>query len=292
MSKMGVISGVDAIPDITDRIVQAIRDKDITLGADIDGTLVHAVPGEHRNVLPEHDLVGEFNNLYDITGGQAFVLTGRPYEFVKNALPGRKFLAGTEHGSVISSTPDAEQIVRIGNVQAMTAFREAVKHKIGKDPLLDGVQIEDYKTVTATLGFTPIINKHGKPEIGRKATRLMGFMQKAVVNLAHEGVVEADLTGVDVVDTVTPTNAVVEVMPQGACKAESLQHLRDKGNIRKTGLTVFMGDSGGDATVMRKVFNEGGICLGVGPKAPDTSHVVFDRPEDLRHYLREITADI
>jgi len=293
MSKIEFLGGSDDVLRIEDTIVKAILDGEASIGDDIDGTLAHTPPGEHKNVTPDHNLVRLFNGLYDLTKGQAFMLTGRPFEFGKNFLPGRRFLLGTEHGTNISKQDGMLPFNRIGNPKTIIAFKAAFECARAIDPLLQGVEIEDYKDVTATLGFTHVINPEGKAEIDRESLDRMTQISLRIVETARKISKDLNAHDMQVVDTVTPTNAVVEYIPQGACKAESLQYLRDVGLVRKARVNVFGGDSSGDRTVMEKVFNEvGGICLGVGPKAPQASHVVFATPEGHVAFLNRIESAV
>ena len=180
-----------------------------------------------------------------------------------------------------------------GNPSKINAFKESFDIARLIDPLLRGAEIEDYKTVTASLGFTKVINPNNNPEISKEAMERMKLITLRVVDVAKK--ISRDLEAFDmqVVDTVTPTNAIVEYIPQGACKAESLQWLREQGHVRRARINVFGGDSSGDRTVMEKIFNEvGGIALGVGPKAPDASHMVFKTPEDHVRFLERIEARV
>ncbi len=280
--------GSENIQEIEDRMVAAIIRQGIVIGADIDGTLVHAVPGEHKNVPADPVLTQLFNNLNDVTGGNAFMLTGRPAEFVHNVFPNRRFLTGSEHGAEISPSSDIDFVARVGDPEKMKQFRAAFREAQANDSDLSKVQIEDYKQSTATLGFTGLINPEGTATIPPEMMERMTSLTKRVIDISSQILENIGAVGVNVLDTVTPTNAVVEILPNGACKAESLQYLRDNGDLDSVGLTVFSGDSGGDEAVMTKVFNEGGICLGVGPKAPDCSHIVFDKPENHRAFLSHV----
>ena len=276
---------------VTSLIAHNLAQGTLAIGMDLDGTLVHATPGDHENVPEDVVLEHLLNNLNTATFGSTFVLTGRPTEFERRIFPRRNFFIGTEHGSVISHYAGDVPRSRIGNagqIQKLTAvFAEA----INSSPLLRGVQIENHKTVTMTLGFTHIINPDNEKTISAEMTRKMDRMRHEIVDRSNQILAtfpEAENADSRLIvkDTVTPTNAVVEIMPAGACKAKSLDFLRQS-SILKNHFTVFGGDSGGDSEVMEKVRAEGGICLGVGPKAPSCSHIVFQAPEHLRAYLNQ-----
>lgn len=280
-----LLKGHENFTDIANRIIEAVIQYSLVIGADIDGTLVHAEPGEHKNVKPNKPLTQIFNHLNSLTNGHAFLLTGRPQEFVDNVFVGRDFLVGTEHGSILSLCEGDVPFARIGNPELMKRFRIEFAQAQKENSFLSEVQIEDYKTSTATLGFTHIINPKGVRDITPEQIGLMNDLTQAVCTLSEKILKSLGATDINVVNTVTPTNAVIEIMPEGACKADSLQYLRDNGFIRTTDLTVFSGDSGGDLNVMEKVSNEGGICLGVGPKAPECSDIVFSSPEEHVKFL-------
>ncbi len=287
-----IISGHEAFPEIRRKIIDAIAGGDITFGADIDGTIIHAQPGEHKNVPLELTLTSLFNDLNSAMNGNAFMLTGRPQEFVKNTFGMRRdFLVGTEHGSVISRYAGDTPFFRIGNRDHIINFRKTFEEVRGDDPDYKDLQIEDYKIASATIGFTHMINPNNEPTISSKDMERMRMLTKKIVDLSNRILEAQKIPSMQVVDTVTPSNAVVEIIPVGACKAESLQYLRDEGCLRQTSLTVFAGDSNGDRTVKEKVASEGGICLGVGENAPDCSHVKFSEPEALVFFLRDVLSE-
>ncbi len=286
-------SGHENLLDVTTTIYRALERGEVKFGFDLDGTLVHATPGDHVNVPEDAVLEKLLNDLNIITDGNSFILTGRPDEFVKRIFPRRQFIAGTEHGSVISLSASDRPANRIGSADQIARLHNAFHGAIASNPLLEGLQIEDYKTVTMTLGFTHVINPRGERTISPEMTDKMKRISAEIVTLSNQILSEfpqalGEENEMIAVDTVTPTNAVVEIMPRGACKSASLSYLRNSG-LLKNMFTVFGGDSGGDKKVMDKVRNEGGICLGVGPKAPDSSHIVFEQPEHLRAFLKLFT---
>lgn len=293
-----LMRGQENLQGVTQTILQELSAGNLAFGFDLDGTLVHATPGDHINV--PHDPVVEklLNDLWAATSENTFVLTGRPSAFTDRLLPKRQFLVGTEHGAVISRRVGEPHKNRIGNPENIKILRRAFDKAIKEDSDLAGVQIEDHKTVTMTLGFTHIINPNNihismdeideRGEMARKMKLLTSkIMSLAETILSEFGDVEREQDQIIAVDTVTPTNAVIEIMPRGACKRDSLGYLRETRLITRQ-FTVFCGDSGGDAKVMNAVKQEGGVCLGVGSKAPDSSAIVFEKPEHLRAYLGSI----
>lgn len=284
-----LLNGKDQFLHTTTEIHRALVEGNAAAGFDLDGTLVHATPGDHVNVVHDPVLQNLLNDGSVATGGNCFVLTGRPHEFVRRLFDNRQFIAGTQHGAVISLSSDDTPKNRIGSVDVIKRLHAAFEQAIKVNPLLEGVQIEDHKTVTMTLGFTHIINPTGASEITREMTDKMKRISAEIIKIAEKILDEFpsslnDDNLMTVVDTVTPTNAVIEIMPKGACKSASLDYLRNNGLLSRN-FTIFAGDSGGDKKVMDKVRKEEGICLGVGPKAPESSHIVFQRPEHLRAYL-------
>ncbi len=284
-----LIRGEEHYESVTTVISNQLKNGALAIGMDLDGTLVHATPGDHVNVPEDVVLENLLNTLNTATDGHTFVLTGRPDEFARRIFPRRNFFVGTEHGSVVSHHADDAPLNRIGSRLQIIHLTEAFKKAIASNPVLQGVQIEDHKTVTMTLGFTHIINPRNEKTISQEMTDKMNCIAKEIMALSNDILSEfpLEINPHDQMiskDTVTPTNAVVEIMPAGACKSKSLDYLRNS-NILRNQFTVFGGDSGGDREVMEKVRNENGICLGVGPKAPECSHIVFKEPEHLRAYL-------
>lgn len=284
-----LLSGHTDYEYVTALISRNLAQGTLAIGMDLDGTLVHATPGDHENVPEDIVLENLLNNLNAATLGNTFVLTGRPTEFERRIFPRRNFFIGTEHGSVISHYAGDAPKSRIGSADQIETLTSVFSKAIQSNPVLNGVQIEKHKSVTMTLGFTHIINPNNEKTISDEMNDKMDQMRHAIVDLSNQILASfpqaenAD-SQLIVKDTVTPTNAVVEIMPAGACKAKSLDFLRQS-SILKSHFTVFGGDSGGDREVMEKVRAEQGICLGVGPKAPSCSHLVFKAPEHLRAYL-------
>lgn len=287
---MGIplIRGEKLLPQVTEQILDAAKEGELTIGADLDGTLVHAEPGVHDNVPHDPALEKLLNRLNFQLNGNVVVITGRPYEFVRNIFPSRNFLVGTEHGAVISRHHGEAPEARIGNPEHVQSFRSALQSELANDDRLTDVQIEDYKEASASINFTHVFNPEHTRDITAEQVQKMQELTAVLVDLSTSIVNDLDSSSLQVLDTVTPTNAIIEIIPEGACKAESLQYMRDSGLLSNTALTVFKGDSGGDQTVMEKVCDEGGIPLGVGPKAPECSKIVFERPEGLRKYFADI----
>lgn len=286
------LKGGDQLPDIFRRIVEATLAEDITDSYDLDGTLLYAKPGEHVNV--PHDPNAEYIILQRNrqTNGNSPPITGRPHIFVKNAMPNARVLIGTEHGSVWHF-PDGQLINRIGDPQTIKEILACFDETRQASDLLRDVQIEDHKTVSGTIGFTHIINPHNLTEIDTEALQRMKEIRLSVVGQLQSTIDKLGIRDLQVVPTVTPTNAVVELLFEGACKAESIRHAREQGWLKNASTNVFCGDSNGDKSVMEMIASEtGGICLGVGPKAPTCSHVVFAGPEHLRAFWGRVIETV
>ncbi|MEM6811831.1 MAG: HAD family hydrolase [Pseudomonadota bacterium] len=281
-----VLRGIEKLPEVEERIVQGLIDRDITIGSDIDGTLAHDTPGEHVHVNEGSRVTRLWNGLNRASNGQAPLMTGRPHTYIEHKFIGREFLAASEHGLGISFTEGHDAHYWKDTVSDIDRFKAHFQEAELNTPLLQGVQIEDHKKATATLGFTHLINPRLDHQITEEMMERMRALTKQVCRTSEEILSTIGSKGLKVRQTVTPTNAVVEILPKGVCKAKSFKYLRDKNILATTATTVFCGDSKGDKSVMKMVAaEEGGIALGVGPKAPKCSDVVFAQPDDLLKFL-------
>ena len=262
------LKGAENLNGIFDRVVQATIDQDITDGYDLDGTVVHAVPGEHVNVPQDPALENMFNTRNIHTDGGTYSKTGRPRIFTTKLMPNAKILVGTEHGGIFH-LPDGTDIIRAGDPEAVKEVLRLFSEVKQTSELLKRVQIEDHKQVSGTIGFTHIINPHSLPEINQEAIFQMEELTKEITDKLTNTIERLGFSDLQVVPTVTPTNAVIELLFEGSCKAESVLYARDNGLLKRANTNVFCGDSDGDRSVMEMISKEpGGICIGVGPKAP------------------------
>lgn len=286
------LKGGEDLHDIFNTIIKATLEAYITEGFDLDGTMVHAKPGEHENVPHDPQLEQIFLRRNRQTGGQSYPLTGRPRIFIDNLMPNTETFRATEHGSVLH-LPDGTDVYRIGDPQIVEEVMKCFNDTRKTLELLQGVQIEDHKTVSGTIGFTHLINPHNLREIDVEALQRMEDIKNAVVDTLQSTIDKLGIKELQVVPTVTPTNAVVELLFEGACKAESIRYARQQGWIKRASTNVFCGDSNGDKSVMEMIASEpGGIALGVGQSAPNCSHVVFAKPEHLRAFFGKVITTV
>jgi trehalose 6-phosphate phosphatase len=240
---------------------------------DLDGTLIHAKPGENANVPADHALQDLLNILTAQSGGALSVITGRPRVFVEALLPRRDFASGVEHGAILQELPQGEWKRRSKvSKETLDKIRAVLEDRIRHIP---GAQVEDHKEGTLTVEFTQAAN----PDT--LADELESAIRAYLVAQGGEPI--------DVLRATVPGNYVIELLPQGAGKAPAVDHLMAAAPFAGK-IPVFCGDSKGDEGAMQRVKELGGIAIGIGPKAPVCRDIHFADIHAMRAFLTRVTA--
>ena len=240
---------------------------------DLDGTLIHAKPGENVNVPADAALQDMLNALTRQSGGALAVITGRPRVFVESLLPARDFASGVEHGAILQDVPQGPWQRRSKvTKETLDNIRAVLEDRIRGIP---GAQVEDHKVGTLTVEFTQAAD----PD------RLADELEAAIKTfLAAQGG-----EPIDVLKATVPGNYVIELLPQGAGKAQAVDHLMAAAPFAGK-IPVFCGDSKGDEGAMLRVRERGGIAIGIGPKAPACRDVHFPDVRAMRAFLSRVVA--
>ena len=259
--------------DIALRLLNAHSQRRVAWFFDLDGTLIHAKPGENAGVPQDADLQDMLNTLSAQARGAVAVITGRPRVFVESLLPRRNYASGVEHGAILQEIPQGEWKRRSKvTKETLDKIRAVLEDRIRG---IDGAQVEDHKEGTLTLEFTAAAN----PE------KLGDELEAAVkAYLATQ-----DGAPIEVLKAVVPGNCVIELLPQGAGKAAAVDHLMAAAPFAGR-LPVFCGDSAGDAGAMARVKELGGIAIGIGPKAPACRDIHFADVKAMRAFLGRATG--
>lgn len=259
--------------DIALRLMNAHVRGRVAWFFDLDGTLIHAKPGENAGIPADTALQDMLNTLSAQARGAVAVVTGRPRVFVESLLPLRQYASGVEHGAILQEIPQGEWKRRSKvTKETLDKIRAVLEDRIRG---IDGAQVEDHKEGTLTLEFTAAAN----PE------KLADELEAAVkAYLAAQGG-----EPIDVLKAVVPGNCVIELLPQGAGKAAAVDHLMASPPFAGR-LPVFCGDSAGDAGAMARVKELGGIAIGIGPKAPACRDIHFPDVKAMRAFLGRATG--
>lgn len=239
---------------------------------DLDGTLIHAKPGENVNVPPDRTLQAMLNKLADRTGGAVAIITGRPRIFVETLLPLRNYPTGVEHGAILQEKPRGAWTRRSKvEKEELDEIRALIEAEIKN---IAGAQIEDHKQGTLTVEFTQAANPDALAD--RLEAQLRTIMQARAAR--------GDRAPIDILRATVPGNYVIELLPQGVGKAQAVDHLMATASF-KGKIPVFCGDSQGDEGAMRRVRELGGIAIGIGPKAPTCRDVHFADVAAMRAFI-------
>lgn len=254
--------------DIADRLTGLHGTGGVAWFFDLDGTLIHAKPGENANVPADQALQSLLNMLTAQSGGALAVVTGRPRVFVESLLPRRDFASGVEHGAILQEIPQGPWHRRSKvTKETLDRIRSVLEARIRNIP---GAQVEDHKEGTLTVEFTAAAN----PD------KLADELEAAIKSyLAAQGG-----EPIDVLKATVPGNYVIELLPQGAGKAAAVDHLMATARFAGK-IPVFCGDSAGDEGAMQRVRQLGGIAIGIGPKAPACRDIHFADITAMRTYL-------
>ena len=259
--------------DVALRLLDAHSRQRVAWFFDLDGTLIHAKPGENAGVPADTALQDMLNRLSAQSGGAVAVVTGRPRVFVESLLPRRDYASGVEHGAILQEVPQGDWKRRSKvTKETLDRIRAVLEDRIRG---IEGAQVEDHKEGTLTVEFTAAAH----PE------KLADELEAAIkAYLAAQGG-----EPIDVLKAVVPGNCVIELLPQGAGKAAAVDHLMASAPF--TGrIPVFCGDSAGDAGAMARVKELGGIAIGIGPKAPSCRDIHFPDVAAMRAFLGRATG--
>ncbi|MBU0800668.1 MAG: trehalose-phosphatase [Alphaproteobacteria bacterium] len=240
---------------------------------DLDGTLIHVKPGENANIPADTDLQHMLNTLTRQSNGAVAVVTGRPRVFVEALIPSRNFASGVEHGAILQEVANGPWHRRSKlEKSALDKIRAVLEERIKG---IAGAQVEDHKEGTLTVEFTAAAN----PD------RLADELEAAIkAYLASQSGL-----AIDVLKATVPGNYVIELLPQGAGKAQAVDHLMASAPFAGK-IPVFCGDSAGDAGAMQRVRELGGIAIGIGPKAPACRDVHFADVRAMRAFMSGVTS--
>ena len=244
--------------------LQAIFDLhakgDVAFFFDLDGSLIHAEPGRSVGYQADDRLQYVLNRLNVQSNSATAVVTGRPEVFMQQFFPQGAFFSATEHGVFVRDRVGGSLIRNYEGGQDMHALQASIAKEMAKRGLdASECYVEQEKEGSITVQFTDAADpQNAALHIGEILQQVMFSPRNA-----------ASTAPLHLVDGNVPGNRVMDLVPDTAEKGQTLEwFVNEYPNIFKGKTPIMVGDSGGDATAMQWVKDNGGFAIGVGPNAP------------------------